>query len=61
MGRGGGENAYTVLVGKPEGKRSRRWPRRRREHSIKLIMNKKEVWTRFIWLWYGPVMGFWRR
>jgi hypothetical protein len=24
MGRGGGENAYTVLVGKPEGKRSRR-------------------------------------
>jgi hypothetical protein len=34
-------NAYKVLVGKPEGKRSLGRPRRRWEANIKTVINKK--------------------
>jgi len=53
-------NAYRILVGKPEGKRSVGRPRRRRKDNIK--MNLHEVgwggpWTGLIWLRIGTGGG----
>jgi hypothetical protein len=47
--------AYTILVGKPEGKRTLGRPRRRWEDILKFILRKKgwRVWTRLIWLRTG--------
>jgi len=51
---------YKVLVGKPEGKRPLRKPRRRSEDNIKT--NLQEVgfgaWTGSIWLRIGRGDGF---
>lgn len=35
---GEGRDAYKVLVGKPEGKKSPRRPRRRRENNIEIVL-----------------------
>jgi hypothetical protein len=55
-----GRNVYRVLVGKPEGKRPHRRPRRRWEDGIK--MNLGEIdwrggWSGFTWLRIGTVGG----
>jgi hypothetical protein len=42
-GRNGGKrNAYKILVGKPEGKRPLRRPRRKRVDNVK--MDLREIW-----------------
>jgi hypothetical protein len=45
-------NAYSILVGKPEEKRSLGRPRSRWEVNIKLILKKQNtmIWTGLIWL-----------
>jgi len=48
-------NAYSILVGKPEGKRPLTRPRHRWENDIK--MDGGKVWTGCIWLRTG---GQWR-
>jgi hypothetical protein len=42
-------NAYRVLVGKPEGKRSLRRPRRRWENNIKMEL-REIVWGGMDWI-----------
>ena len=46
---------YSVLVGKPEGKRTLGRPRRRWEVSIKMDLKEMrwEAWTGLIWLRMG--------
>jgi hypothetical protein len=46
---------YKVLVGKPEGKRPLRRPRRRWEDGIRMDLGETGgvVWIRFNWLWIG--------
>jgi hypothetical protein len=36
---------YSVLVGKPEGKKPRGWPRRRWEDNIKMDLQEVGIWT----------------
>ena len=50
---------YRVLVGKPEGKRPLRRPRRRREDNIKIDLYEVGggVWTGSIWLRIGTGGG----
>jgi hypothetical protein len=43
--------AYTILVGKPQGKATRRW-----ESNIK--MDLVEITSRLIWLRAGTTRGF---
>jgi hypothetical protein len=53
---GAKRKACRVLVGKPEGKRPIRRPRRRWEDNIK--MDLREIgWIRFIWFSIGAVEG----
>jgi hypothetical protein len=49
-------NAYTVLVGKPEGKRPLGRPRRRLVDNIKMDL-KEMGWIRLIWLRIGTSGG----
>ena len=44
---------YRVLVGKPEGQGPLGRPRSRREHNIKMDLQKVGVWTGLIWLRIG--------
>jgi hypothetical protein len=49
-------NAYTILVGKPEGKIPLGRPRRRWEDNIKMELREREdgvAWTGLIWLRIG--------
>jgi hypothetical protein len=50
---------YSVLVGKPEGKRPLGRPRRRWVDNIKIIFRKWDVgvWTGSSWLMVGTVGG----
>jgi hypothetical protein len=45
---GEGRNVYTILVGKPKGKRSLERPWRRREDGIKMDL-REIAW----WVWSG--------
>jgi hypothetical protein len=56
---GEGRNVYTVLVGKPEGKRPLERPRRRWEDGIKMDLREIGcgVWSGFSWLRIGTVGG----
>jgi len=49
---GGRRGAYTVLVGRPEGKRPFGRPRHRWENIIKINLQELgwRAWTRLIWL-----------
>jgi len=52
---------YRVLVGKPEGKRPLRRPRRRWEDNIMMDLQEVEwggAWTGFIWLRIGTGGGY---
>jgi hypothetical protein len=52
-------NAYRILVGKPEGKRSLRRPRRRSVDNIKIDLGLDVVvWTGLIWLRIATSDGF---
>jgi hypothetical protein len=48
-------NAYRLLVGKPEGKRSLGKPRRRWVDNIRMILEKWDgvMWTGLVWLRIG--------
>jgi hypothetical protein len=51
-------NAYTILVGKPEGKRPLVRPRRRWVDTIKMDLRQHwVVWTGLIWLRIGTSGG----
>jgi hypothetical protein len=51
-------NAYRILVGKPEGKRSLRRPRRRWVDNIKMYLREDGmVWIGLIWLRIGTSGG----
>jgi hypothetical protein len=52
-------NAYTILVGKPEGKRPLGRPRRRSVDNIKMDLQRPDgvVWSAFIWLRTGTSGG----
>jgi hypothetical protein len=53
-------NAYRILVGKPEGKRLLRRPRRRWEDNIRIGLKRDRigvVWTGLIWLRIGTSGG----
>jgi hypothetical protein len=53
-------NSRKIFVGKPEGKRPLRTPRRRREDNIRNILDKwkrRKVWTKCIWLRTGSSGG----
>jgi hypothetical protein len=56
---GEGRNMYSVLLGKPEGKRPLERPRRRWEDGMK--MDIREIgwggWSGFTWLRTGTVGG----
>jgi hypothetical protein len=43
-------NAYRILVGKPEGNRPTRRPRRRLEDNIRMDLRDGVVWTGLMWL-----------
>jgi len=47
----------SVLVGKREGQRPLRRPRRRWENNIKMDLQKVRVWTGLIWLRIGTGGG----
>jgi hypothetical protein len=52
-------NAYTVLVGKPEGKRPHRRPGRRWEDNIKMYV--REVgWENLVWVNLAQDRDRWR-
>jgi hypothetical protein len=54
-------NAYRILVGKPEGKRSLGRPRRRCVDNIKMWFSERQdgvVWIGSIWLRIGTSGGF---
>jgi hypothetical protein len=52
---GAKRNAYSILVGKPEGKRSLGIPRRKWKDNIKLILKKQNgvIRTGLVWLRIG--------
>jgi hypothetical protein len=53
-------NAYRILVGKPEGKRTVGRPRRRWVDSIKMDLKKRKDrvgWTGLVWLRRGTNGG----
>jgi hypothetical protein len=52
-------NAYRILVGKPEGKRSLGRPRHRWVNNIKIILERQDgvVWAGLIWLRIGTSGG----
>jgi hypothetical protein len=54
-----GRNVYRILVGKPEGKRPLRRPRRRWEDRKKWTLGRLVggVWSGFTWLRIGTVGG----
>jgi hypothetical protein len=56
---GEGRGVYSVLVGKPEGKKPLGRPRRRREDNIKMNFRKWDVgaWTGSNWLRIGTGGG----
>jgi len=56
---GEGRCVYRVLVGKPEGKRPLRRPRRRWENSIKWILRNWDagIWSGLSWLRIGTGGG----
>jgi hypothetical protein len=56
---GEGRNVWTVLVGKPEGKRQLERPRRIWENGIKMDVREIGwgVWSGFTWLRIGIVGG----
>jgi hypothetical protein len=57
---GEGRNVYSVLLGKPEGKRPLGRPRRRWEDGIKMDLREIDwggVWSGFTWLRIGIVGG----
>ena len=56
---GEGRGVRRVLVGKPEGKRPLRRPRRRWERNIKMDLQEVDVgvWTGSSWLGEGQVAG----
>jgi hypothetical protein len=56
---GQGRGVYRVLVGKPEGKKPLRRPRRRWEDNIKMDLQEVgwAAWTGFIWLRLGTRGG----
>jgi hypothetical protein len=53
-------NTYSIMVGKPEGKRRLGRPRRRREDNIRMVIREK-VWDDVDWMLlaagYGPMAG----
>jgi hypothetical protein len=55
----GGRGVYTVLVGKPESKRSNGRPRRRWEDNIKMDLQEVgyRAWTELSWLRIGTGGG----
>jgi hypothetical protein len=58
------KNAYKILVGKPEGKRTRGRPRFRWEDNKEHILVKQcgKMWTGLIWLKIGTdgrLLGTW--
>jgi hypothetical protein len=56
---GAKRNAYTILVGKPEGKTPLGRPRRRWVDNIKMDLRENEmVWIGFIFLRIGTSGGF---
>jgi hypothetical protein len=56
---GEGRNVYKILVGKPEGKRTLRRPRRRWEDGIK--MDLREIgWGGVEWIHLAQDRGLWR-
>jgi hypothetical protein len=58
---GATRNAYRILVGKPQGKRPLRRPRRRWVHNIKIDLREigwdDMIWTGSIWLRIGTSGG----
>jgi hypothetical protein len=56
---GEGRNLYSVLVGKPEGKRPLESTRRRWENGIRMILREFGwgMWIGFTWLRIGIVGG----
>jgi hypothetical protein len=52
-------NAYRILVGKPEGRRSLGGARHRRKDDIKMDLRGRDVmaWTELIWLRIGTSGG----
>jgi hypothetical protein len=55
---GRGENAYRILVGKPDGKRPLKRPRRRWKAGIKMDLREigwGGVWSGFAWLRIGII------
>jgi hypothetical protein len=51
-------NAYRLLVGKPEGRRPIRRPRRRLVYNIKIDLREHEVlWIGLMWLRIGTSGG----
>jgi hypothetical protein len=51
---GGKRNAYTILVGNPEGKRPLGIPRRRWKDNIEIDLREDGVvWTVLVWLRIG--------
>jgi hypothetical protein len=57
--KGEGRNVYSVLMGKPKGKRPLERPRRRWEDEIKMDLRETGwgVWSGFTWLRIGTVGG----
>jgi hypothetical protein len=56
---GEGKGAYSVLVGRPEGRRPLGRPRRRREDNIKMDLQEMGwgAWTELCWLRIGTGGG----
>jgi hypothetical protein len=56
---GAKRNAYTILVGNPEGKKPMGRPRSRWADNIEMDLRETEgtVWTAFIWLRLGTSGG----
>jgi hypothetical protein len=51
-------NAYRILMGKLEGKRSQGRPRRRWVNNVKMDLTyDRVVWIGLMWLRYGSVEG----
>jgi len=43
-------NVYTILVGKPEGKRTFGRPKRRWEHNIRICLSREIGWEVVDWI-----------
>ena len=59
MGGACGTYAYSILMGRPEGKRPLGRPERRKEDNIKMDLQQIgwETWNGFIWLRIGTGGG----